>query len=76
MSKPFYITTPIFYPNARPHLGHAYTATVADILARYHRTAGDEVYFLTGLDENTEKVARAARAVGQETGDYLNTVVN
>ena len=76
MYKRSYITTPIFYPNARPHLGHAYTATIADILARYRRAVGDEVYFLTGVDENTEKVARAARAAGQETGAYLNTVVS
>ncbi|MDP3661400.1 MAG: methionine--tRNA ligase [bacterium] len=76
MLKRAYITTPIFYPNARPHLGHAYTATIADILARYRRAVGDEVYFLTGVDENTEKVARAARAAGQETGPYLDSVVS
>lgn len=76
MSKSVYITTPIFYPNARPHLGHAYTATLADILARYHRVSGDEVYLLTGVDENTEKVARAARAAGQETNVYLNASVS
>ena len=76
MHKRFYITTPIFYPNARSHLGHAYTATIADILARYRRAVGDEVYFLTGVDENTEKVARAARAAGQETDAYLDSVVS
>lgn len=76
MSKRVYITTPIFYPNARPHLGHAYTATLADILARAARAAGDEVYLLTGVDENTEKVARAARAAGQETNAYLNASVS
>lgn len=75
MSKSVYITTPIFYPNARPHLGHAYTATLADILARARRASGDEVYLLTGVDENTEKVARAARAAGQETNIYLNASV-
>ncbi len=75
MRNASYITTPIFYPNAKPHLGHAYTATVADILARHLRAVGDDVYFLTGVDENTEKVARAARAAGQETGTYLDSVV-
>ena len=73
--KPFFLTTPIFYPNAKPHLGHAYTATLADILARFHRARGEEVYLLVGVDENTEKVARAARAAGQETREYLNGVV-
>ncbi len=73
--KPFFLTTPIFYPNAKPHLGHAYTATLADILARFHRAREEEVYLLTGVDENTEKVARAARAAGQETLEYLNGVV-
>lgn len=76
MRNASYITTPIFYPNAKPHLGHAYTATLADILARHRRLAGDEVYFLTGVDENTEKVARAARAAGQETNTYLNISVS
>lgn len=76
MSRKAYITTPIFYPNAKPHLGHAYTATIADIFVRARRALGEEVYFLTGLDENTEKVARAARATGQETNAYLNSVVS
>ncbi|TSC84592.1 MAG: methionyl-tRNA synthetase [Parcubacteria group bacterium Gr01-1014_17] len=71
-----YITTPIFYPNAKPHLGHAYTATLADIFARHRRLSGDEVYLLTGVDENTEKVVRAAIAVGQDTKSYLDGVVS
>lgn len=75
MRKKFYITTPIFYPNARLHLGHAYSTTLADIVARYHRLRGDEVYFLTGADENTEKVARAARNAEQEPQTYLDSVV-
>jgi methionyl-tRNA synthetase len=76
MPKTFYITTPIFYPNANPHMGHAYTTTVADVFARYHRLKGDEVYFLTGVDENTEKVVRAAKTAGQSTGEYLNGIVS
>ena len=48
MSMPFYITTPIYYVNARPHLGHAYTTLVADVATRYHTMAGGDVYFLTG----------------------------
>ena len=74
--RPFYITTPIFYPNANPHMGHAYTMTVADILARFHRLKGDDVYFLTGVDENTEKVVRAAKVAGQNTEKYLDSVVS
>ncbi|PCI30248.1 methionine--tRNA ligase [Candidatus Wolfebacteria bacterium] len=71
----FYITTPIFYPNAELHMGGAYTTTLCDILARYNRAQGKEVYFLTGADENTEKVVRAAESAGEETGAYLNSIV-
>ena len=48
----FYITTPIYYVNDRPHIGHAYTTTVADVVARYHRLRGEDVFFLTGTDEH------------------------
>src|ERR1044072_1933332 len=56
----YYITTPIFYVNAAPHLGHAYTCIGADILARHMRQRGEEVFFLTGTDEHGEPVAQAA----------------
>lgn len=75
MSKTFYITTPIYYPNANLHMGHAYTTVVCDILARAHRLLGEEVYFLTGADENTEKVVRAAEAAGKKTDEYLDEIV-
>ena len=75
MQKTFYITTPIFYPNANLHLGHAYNTTLVDILARYHRLKGDDVYLLTGADENTEKVVRAASLAGVETKAYLDAIV-
>lgn len=58
----FTITTPIFYVNAPPHVGHAYTVVAADVLARFHRLRGDDVFFLTGTDEHGEKIAEAARA--------------
>lgn len=58
--KKFYVTTPIYYVNAQPHIGHAYTTTLADVLARYHRLAGDSTFFLTGTDEHGQKVALAA----------------
>ncbi|MFN7981032.1 MAG: methionine--tRNA ligase [Vicinamibacterales bacterium] len=60
----FYITTPIYYINASPHLGHAYTTLVADAVARAHRLMGDDVMFLTGTDEHGQKVERAAQKAG------------
>ncbi len=64
MSKPFYITTPIYYVNDRPHIGHAYCTIVADVVARSRRLMGEEVFFLTGLDEHGQKVQQAAQAKG------------
>ncbi|MBP7770382.1 MAG: methionine--tRNA ligase [Candidatus Pacebacteria bacterium] len=75
MDKKFYLTTPIFYPNAKLHLGHAYTTTVSDILVRYHRLAGDKAYFLTGSDENTQKMVDAARREGKEPLEFLDEIV-
>ncbi len=60
----FYVTTPIYYVNAAPHLGHAYTTIAADVMARHHRQRGDDVFFLTGTDEHGEPVALAAEAEG------------
>ena len=66
----FYITTAIDYVNAKPHIGHAYEKVCADVLARWHRLEGDEVYFLTGTDENAQKNEKAARdAAGDAAGD-------
>ncbi len=62
----FYVTTPIYYVNAAPHLGHAYTTIAADALARHHRQRGEDVFFLTGTDEHGEPVADAAHALGLE----------
>ena len=56
----FYVTTPIYYVNDKPHIGHAYTTVLADVLARYHRSLGDATYFLTGTDEHGQKVEKAA----------------
>jgi methionyl-tRNA synthetase len=60
----FYVTTPIYYVNAAPHLGHAYTTIAADVMARHHRQRGEAVFFLTGTDEHGEPVADAAHALG------------
>ena len=68
----FYVTTPIYYVNAAPHLGHAYTTIAADVMARHHRQRGDDVFFLTGTDEHGEPVALAAEKLGvtpQELAD-------
>ncbi|WP_156678744.1 methionine--tRNA ligase [Sphingomonas profundi] len=62
MADPFYITTAISYPNGRPHIGHAYEVIATDAIARYHRLAGRDVFFLTGTDEHGLKMAQAARA--------------
>src|ERR1700674_2115653 len=62
----FYVTTPIYYVNAAPHLGHAYTTIAADAMARHHRQRGQDVFFLTGTDEHGEPVADAAQALGVE----------
>ena len=64
MSKTFYLTTPIYYVNDKPHIGHAYTTILADVLARYYRNAGRETFFLTGLDEHGQKVQQAAEDRG------------
>ena len=60
--NPFYITTPIYYSNDEPHIGHSYTTILADVLARYHRSIGKDVFFLTGLDEHGQKVQQAAES--------------
>ena len=60
MKKNFYITTPIYYVNDKPHIGHAYTTILADVLARFHRDSGYDTFFLTGLDEHGQKVQEAA----------------
>ncbi len=68
MSRAFYITTPIYYMNAEPHIGHTYTTVVADTLARYYRLRGVRTYFLTGSDEHGEKVLEAAAEQGEAPG--------
>ncbi|HIC37609.1 MAG TPA: methionine--tRNA ligase, partial [Candidatus Marinimicrobia bacterium] len=72
MSDTFYITTPIYYVNDKPHIGHAYTTILADVLARYHRYAGQETFFLTGLDEHGQKVQQAAEKRGVEAQQHCD----
>ena len=70
----FYLTTPIYYVNARPHIGHTYTTIVADTIARYRRMRGDDVVFLTGTDEHGQKVERSARAAGTTPQEYADRI--
>ena len=73
-SSKFYLTTPIYYVNARPHIGHAYTTIVADVLARRHRIAGDSTFFLTGTDEHGQKIERSAAAAGIPPQQFADDV--
>ncbi len=72
--RTFYLTTPIYYVNATPHLGHAYTTIVADAMARYHRLAGDRVWLLTGTDEHGDKIAQAAAKSGVSPEVYADRI--
>jgi methionyl-tRNA synthetase len=72
MSKRFYVTTAIDYVNGQPHLGHAYEKVITDVIARAHRALGEEVFFLTGLDEHGQKVQQAAQAMGKTPQAYCD----
>ncbi len=72
MKKKFYITTPIYYPSGKPHMGHAYSSIVADIIARYKRLEGYKVYFLTGTDEHGLKIQREAKKNNKDTQLFCN----
>ena len=74
MADPFYITTPIYYVNARPHLGHAYTTICADVISRYHRMITDQVFFLTGTDEHGDKIMRAAKKEDMTPRAYVDKI--
>ena len=70
----FYLTTPIYYVNARPHIGHAYSTIAADVIARRHRLLGDDTFFLTGTDEHGQKVQRSAAAAGIPPQQFADEV--
>jgi methionyl-tRNA synthetase len=71
----YYLTTPIYYVNATPHIGHAYTTIAADAIVRHHRQRGDETFFLTGTDENASKVYRVAEEQGLDPKAYVDEIV-
>jgi methionyl-tRNA synthetase len=70
----YYLTTPIYYVNARPHLGHAYTTIIGDALSRWHRLLGEDVHFLTGTDEHGLKIQQAAEAAGQTPQAFVDEI--
>jgi methionyl-tRNA synthetase len=74
MDKVFYVTTPIYYVNASPHIGHAYTTIVADVMARYYRMNGYRTFFLTGTDEHGDKIAEAAQKAGISPKAYADDI--
>ena len=74
MSSTYYVTTPIYYVNARPHLGHAYTTIVADCLRRFHEVIGEKTWFLTGTDEHGDKIVQAAEAAGTTPQAFVDSI--
>ncbi len=74
MSRKFYLTTPLYYVNSKPHIGHAYTEIACDTLARWHRMTGKDVLFLTGTDEHGQKIAKAADAAGIPPKEFTDKI--
>ncbi|MCA9487881.1 MAG: methionine--tRNA ligase [Nanoarchaeota archaeon] len=75
MKKKFYVTTPIYYPNDIPHVGHAYTTIVADVLARWNRLKGNDVFFLTGTDDHGKKIAETAKDKGKKPKEFVDGLI-
>ena len=73
-NKPFYITTPIYYVNDKPHIGHAYTSVSADMLARFSRLQDRETFFLMGTDEHGQKIEKSARRNNLSPKDFVDTI--
>ncbi len=74
MSNTFFISTPIYYVNAKPHLGHAYTTILADCVNRFHKLLGEETFFLTGTDEHGDKIMQAAQSQGKSPKEYVDEI--
>lgn len=73
--KTFYVTTPIYYPNDIPHIGHAYTTIAADVLARWHKFSGKDVFFLTGTDEHGKKIENTARKHNKSPKEFVDSLI-
>ena len=74
MKNNFYITTPIYYPSAKPHMGHAYSSIIADFFARFKKIQGYNVFFLTGTDEHGQKIERAAKKAGKDPLQFCDEI--
>ena len=74
MPKTFFITTAIDYTNSPPHIGHAYEKVLADVIARYHRLKGDNVFFLTGVDQHGQKVQQSAAKAGVPPAEFVKEI--
>src|SRR3989338_7772920 len=74
-TKPYYITTPLYYVNSKPHIGHAYTNVLCDTFARFRRLMGEGVFFLTGTDEHGTKIDKAAKEAGKEPKQFVDGIV-
>jgi len=74
-SQKKYLTTPIYYVNDVPHIGHSYTTIIADIISRYYRLTGEDVFFLTGTDEHGQKIEKAAEEKGKTPQELVDSVV-
>ena len=72
----FYVTTPIYYVTAKPHLGHLYSTVIADVLARWHKLKNESVFFLTGTDEFGQKIAQAAAKAGKEPQEFVDSFID
>jgi len=75
MTKKFYVTTPIYYPNDIPHIGHAYTTLAADVLARWNKLNGKDVFFLTGTDEHGKKIENVAKENGKKPKEFVDELI-
>lgn len=75
MKNKYYITTPIYYVNDVPHIGHAYTTIAADVLARHYKSLGRDVFFMTGTDEHGAKIAEAAKKAGKKPKEFVDGLV-
>src|SRR6478735_4520713 len=74
MPKTFFITTAIYYTNSSPHVGHAYEMVLADVIARYHRLKGENVFFLTGVDQHGQKVQQSAAKAGVPPAEFVKGI--
>ena len=72
--KKYFITTPVYYVNDKPHIGHAYTSVAGDVLARFHKLQGDEVFFLMGTDEHGLKIQKKAEEAGKEPRKFVDEI--